>query len=140
MCRPEPGSESWGQRIPVRKIIRHDVGAIHGSGTYGVNDPGSTVPGWGVDGGPKIEEEDSGNTATVKVVCGVIFRRNHIDISTDDPHADGAGDTTDEKKFPATELIDKEKQPDKRHNGLDHTEDASHQIDSVGLDTNALYM
>ena len=69
----------------------------------------------------------------------VILGCNNVDISTNDPHADGAGDTTDEKKVPPTELIDKEKQPDKRHDSLDNTEDTSHQVDSVRLDTNALY-
>lgn len=105
---------------------------------FRVDDPGGTVPGRGVDSSPKVEEDDSGNTATVERAGGVVLRCNHVDIRANDPHADGAGDTTDKKKVPATELIDKEQQPDKRHNGLDHTKDTGHQVDSVRLNANAL--
>lgn len=106
---------------------------------FRIDDPGGTVPGRSVDSSPEVKEEDSGNTATVEGAGGVVLGCDHVDISTNDPHADGTGDTTNKQKVPATELIDKEQQPDERHNGLDHTEDTGHQVDSVRLDTNALH-
>lgn len=74
------------------------------------------------------------------MVGRVVFGCNHVDISTNDPHANGAGDTTYKKQVPPTELIDKEQQPYKGHDGLDDTEDTSHQIDSIRLNTNTLYI
>lgn len=119
-------------------------GAGLGEGTevgvkeLGVDDPGSTVPGGGVDSGPEVEEEDGGNTTSVQgcdvVLCGL----DNVDVGTDDPHADRTCDGTNEQKLAATELVDQEQQPDNSHNSLDDTEDTSHNVDSVGLDTQRL--
>jgi hypothetical protein len=72
------------------------------------------------------------------MVTGIFRGLHNIDVCTNDPHADGAGDTTDKKKLPPSELIDKEQQPHERHEGLDHTEDTGQDVDCVGLHTDAL--
>lgn len=119
-------------------------GAGLGEGTevgvkeLGVDDPGSTVPGGGVDSSPQVEEEDSGNTTSVKGSNVVLGGLNNVDVGTDDPHANRTGDGTNEQKIAATELIDQEQQPDNSHNSLDDTENTGHNVDSVGLDTQRL--
>lgn len=106
--------------------------------TYRVDDPRGTVPGRSVHGGPQVEEENRHDTSTSQVVGGVLLWLNDIYVCTDDPHADGAGDTTDQQKLPSSELVDKEEQPHKGHDGLNHTEHAGQQVDSVLLDADTL--
>jgi hypothetical protein len=103
--------------------------------THGVDDPGGTVPGGGVDSSPEVEEEDSGNTTTIQVRARVVFGLDDTNVGTDDPHTDRAGDTTDKEKVSASELINKEQKPHERHDSLDNTEDTGHKVDSVGVDT-----
>lgn len=116
-------------------------GAGLGEGTevgveeLGVDNPGSTVPGGGVDSGPQVEEEDSGNTTSVQRSDVVLGGLNNVDVGSDDPHTNRTGDGTNEQKLAATELIDQEQQPDDSHNSLDDTENTGHNVDSVGLDT-----
>lgn len=119
-------------------------GAGLGEGTevgvkeFGVDDPGSTVPGGGVDRGPEVEEEDSGNTTSVQGGDVVLCWLNNVDVGTDDPHTERTCDGTNEQKLAATELIDQEQQPNNSHNSLDDTEDTSHNVDSVCLNTQRL--
>lgn len=63
--------------------------------TYGVDDPRSTVPGGSVHGGPQIEEENRHYAGAGQVVGGILLWFDDVDVCTDDPHADRAGDTTD---------------------------------------------
>lgn len=105
--------------------------------TYRIDDPRGTVPGGGVDSGPEVEEDDGSDATASQVVLRVLGWLNDADVASDDPHAEGTGDGTDEKKLSSSELIDEEEKPDKGHNGLDNTEDTSHQVDSVALNTDA---
>lgn len=106
--------------------------------TYRVDNPGGTVPGGSVDGSPQVEEEDGGDTAAVQVGDVVLGRLDDVDVGTDDPHADGASDGTNEQQLSATELVNKEEQPDDGHEGLDDTENTSQDVNSVRLDTEGL--
>ena len=72
------------------------------------------------------------------MVARVVRRVHDVDVCTNDPHADGTGKATDQKKLPSSELIDKEQQPDDRHDGLDDTEDTSQDVSGVGLHTDTL--
>jgi hypothetical protein len=107
-------------------------------GTYRVDDPGGTVPGRSVDRSPQIEEENSGDTTTVKGVGGMIGWVHDVDVGTNNPHADRAGDSTNEEKLTSAQLINQEEQPDEGHDGLDDSEDTSHNANSVAGNPNAL--
>lgn len=137
------GCEGLGQRteagleeflLHISESLEH---SIYGE-THRIDDPWSTVPGGCVDSSPHIEEEDCGNATTVEVVARVVRRVHDVDVCTNDPHTDGTGNTTDQKKLPSSELIDKEQQPDDRHNSLDDTEDTSQDVAGVGLHTDTL--
>jgi len=103
---------------------------------FGVDNPGGTVPGRGVDSSPQVEEEDSGDTTTIKGSTGVVLRLDDTNVSTDDPHANGAGHSTTKKQVSSSDLINKEEEPNEGHDSLDHTEDTGHQVHGVVVDTN----
>ena len=63
---------------------------------------------------------------------------DNIDVSADNPHADGTGDSTNEEEFSPAELIDQEKKPDNGHDSFDDTENTGHDIHSVRSDTKTL--
>lgn len=111
-------------------------GAEVGVEELGVNDPGGTVPGWGVDGSPQVEEENSSDTSAVKRGGRVFLGLHDADVGTNDPHADRSGHGTTEEQVASTNLVDKEEEPHESHNGLDHTEDTGHQVGSLAVNTN----
>lgn len=116
------GSLSQGTEVGVEEL--------------GVNNPRGTVPGGGIDSSPQVEEEDGCDTSTIEGGTGVVLGLDNTDVGTDDPHANGSGHGTTEKQVTSSDLIDKEEEPHKGHNSLDHTEDTGHQVHSVAVDTN----
>lgn len=65
--------------------------------TYRVDDPWSTVPRRGIHSGPHVEKEDGSNTTTSQGLLRMLGGFDDVDVSTNNPHADGTGDTTDEQ-------------------------------------------
>ena len=107
--------------------------------TYRVENPGSTVPGRGVEDGPQVEEEHGRNTTTVHMGLGVLGRFGDLDVCADDPQADGATGGTDQEQVAATDAINEVQQPHESDDGLDDTEDTGSQKGGVGAsDTNTL--
>ena len=104
---------------------------------YRVKNPWGTVPGWGVEDCPQVEEEHGGNTTTGQAVAVVLLRLGDLDVGTDNPQADRATGSTDQQQVTATDLVDQPKKPDESHYGFDDTEDSGGEQTSVGtLDTN----
>ena len=68
----------------------------------------------------------------------MLGRLDDVDVGTDDPHANGSSDSTNEQQLSATKLVNQEEQPDDGHESLDDTENTSQDVDSVGLDTEGL--
>lgn len=72
------------------------------------------------------------------MILGVLRRLDDADIRADDPHADGAGDGTNQQKLASSKLIDQEQQPDEGHDSLDDTENAGHQVHGIRINANTL--
>lgn len=77
--------------------------------TYRVDNPWSTVPGRGINSGPHVEKEDGSNTATSQSLLRMLGRFDDVDVSTNNPHANRTGDTTNEQQLPSSKLVNKEK-------------------------------
>lgn len=143
--QPVAGSGAGlGQRteVGVEEFLFETVSTssnVGGSkGTDRVDDPRGTVPGGSVHRSPQIEKEDSGDTTTVQRVGGVIGWVHDIDVGTNNPHADGTGNSTNEEQLTSSQLINQEEQPDEGHGGLDNSEDTSHNANGVAGNANAL--
>jgi len=108
--------------------------------TYRVKDPRSTVPGWGIKDGPQVKEKHGHDTTAIHLWLGVIFRVCDLDIRTDNPHADGATNRTDQKKITATDAINQIQQPNKSDNCLDYAKDTGGEQTVVSLNTDRLKM
>lgn len=107
--------------------------------TYRVENPWGTVPGRGVEDGPQVEEEHSGNTTTVHLGLGVLGRLGDLDVCADNPQADGATSGTDQEQVTATDAINEVQQPHEGDDSLDDTEDTGSQKGGVGTsDTDTL--
>lgn len=104
--------------------------------TYGIDNPGSTIPGRSVDCSPQVEEDNGRNASTIQRCAGVIFGLDNTDVGTDDPHTDRSSHSTDKEQIAPSELINQEQEPHEGHNGLNNTEDTGHQVNGVGVDTN----
>lgn len=107
--------------------------------TYRVDDPRGTVPGGSVHRSPQVEEEDSRNTATVQSAGGMIGWIHDVDVGANNPHADRASDSTNEKKLTSAQLVNQEEQPDEGHDCFDNSENTSHDANSVTSNANALW-
>lgn len=100
--------------------------------TYRVENPGSTVPGRGIEDGPQVEEEHGSNTTAIHGGLGVIGWLGNLDVRTNDPQADGTANSTDQEQVTATDVINEIQQPNEGNYGLDNTEDTGGQKTSVG--------
>lgn len=56
---------------------------------------------------------------------------NSLRDTYNDPHAYRTAESTDHEQVSSSKSVDQEEEPDERHDGLDHTEDASGQERSV---------
>lgn len=106
--------------------------------TYRVDDPWGSVPSGRVHCSPHVEEKDSRDTTAVQRAGGMCGWVHDVDVGANHPHADRAGDSTNEKKLTSAQLVNQEKQPDKGHDGFDNAEDTSHNANSARSNTNAL--
>lgn len=105
--------------------------------TYGVENPGGAVPGWGVERRPQIEEEHGGNATTAHVLCGILRRLNDLDVCADDPHADGAANGANHQKVASTDAIDQVQEPYESDGRFDDTEQTrTEQVGVFAVDTN----
>lgn len=98
---------------------------------FGVDDPGSAVPGWCVENGPQVEEEDRGNTAGRQLVRFTRGSACNLNVRADNPHADGTASGTDHKELGAAQMIDQVHQPDNGYNCFDDAEETSGEKASV---------
>lgn len=136
------GSEAGNEEVPepVRRGgtslgERTHVGVEH----FRVENPGGTVPGWGVEDGPEIEEEHGCDAAAVHVGLRVRGGVGDLDVGTDDPETDGTTKSTDQEQVATTDTVNQVQKPDKGNDSLDDTEDTGGEHASVGTsDTNAL--
>lgn len=104
---------------------------------YRVENPGGSVPGWGIEDSPQVEEEHGCNTTASQAIALVVLRLRNLDVRADDPQADGATCGTDQEQVSATDLVDQPEQPDKGHDRLHDAEDSGGEQTGVGtLDTN----
>lgn len=107
--------------------------------THRVEDPRGSVPGRGIEDGPQVEECHGHDTAAVHVWLGVILWSCNFDVCADNPHADGATGTTDQKQVATTDAVDQVQQPDESDNCLDYAENTGGEQTVVSLDTNSLW-
>ena len=87
-----------------------------------VDDPWSTVPRWGVEGGPQVEEKDRRYTSRGQRSVRVGASAGNVDVCSDVPHAQAPANGTDHQELATAEVIDEEEQPDKRERGLHNSE------------------
>lgn len=106
--------------------------------TYRVDDPRCTIPGGRVNSRPEVEEHNSSDTTASQMVLWIFGRVDDVDVCAQNPHADGACDTTDQKQLASTKLINQEQKPDESHDGFDDAKDTRHYVDCITLNTNAL--
>jgi hypothetical protein len=101
-----------------------------------VENPGCTVPRRCVESGPEVEEEDSCDTTGGKggalSSSDLGFVVGDLDVSTDEVHAESTATSTNHEKVSATDVIDKNENPDKGNSRLDNAKDTSGKEASVG--------
>lgn len=99
---------------------------------YRVEDPGGSVPGGGIEDGPKVEEEHGCDTAAAEAVAFIVLWLGDLDVRTDNPETDGTTCGTDEEKVTATDVVDQPEEPNEGYNGLYNTEDTGGKETGVG--------
>jgi hypothetical protein len=99
---------------------------------YRIEDPRGSVPSWGIEDGPQVEEEHGCDTAAAEAVAGVLLWFGDLDVCTDDPETDGTTCGADEEEVTATDVVDEPEEPDKGYHGLYDTEDSSGEETGVG--------
>jgi len=92
---------------------------------FRVDNPGSTVPGDGVESGPKVEEEHAGDSSGRKVSSRDGRDVGSSEVTSNDIHRDGTTDRSDEKNSTTSKVINDEEAPNEGENSLDDTEDTS---------------
>ena len=86
------GCEARDDEVPEPVVCRSEC-LTQGAGLLAVHlrvdDPWSTVPRRGVEGGPEVEEEDCADTAGGEFARGVLVVRwvSDLDVGSDVPHA-----------------------------------------------------
>jgi hypothetical protein len=97
-----------------------------------VDNPWRAVPGVDVDGCPEVYHEDGSNAFRRQRRGSWCIRLHTIgDKGTDDEHCHRATDGSEDQKLTTAPLVDKNRQPEDGHNGLDHAEQTGRQIDGV---------
>lgn len=138
-------SESRDDKVP-KPVVGSSRCLSQASGVHiehlRVEDPWCAVPRWSVEGSPKVEEEHGGDTTRAQV--GTCTRGGSLncggrDVSSQNPHADGATEGTSHEQVPATKVVDHEKHPKEGEDSFNDTENSSGQEPSVSaLNTNCL--
>ena len=104
---------------------------------YRVENPGSTVPGRGIEYRPQVEEEHGCDTTAAQGVTIVLFGFGDLDVRADNPQTHGTTSCANQQQVTATNVINQPKQPDESHHSLHYAEDSSGKQTSVGtLNTN----
>lgn len=111
---PEPIARCCGSLAETASVVVED---------FTVDDPGRTVPRRRVEDGPQVEEEDRGDAARGQRGGGVRVDTGMENVTADDPHAHRTADGTDHQQLSASEVVDKDQDPDDGEYSLDHTED-----------------
>lgn len=106
---------------------------------YRVEDPGCSVPSRRVESCPEVEEEHRSDTTAIDVWLGVFRWLRYLDISTNDPHTNGAAERANQKKIAAANAVNEPKKPEPCYDKFDDSEDTSREKTRVGpSDTDAL--
>lgn len=104
---------------------------------YRVENPGGTVPSWGIEYRPQVEEEHCCDTTATQGVTFVIFGLGDLDVRADNPQTNGTTCCTNQQQVTATNVINQPKQPNESHHSLHYTEDSGGEQTSVcTLNTN----
>lgn len=112
---------------------------VCGKVTYRVEYPWRTVPSWGIEDSPQVEEEHGSNTTAIHTLLLPGFRIGHLDICPNHPQADRATQTPDKKKHPSSHTINQVEKPDECRDRLDDTKNTgSKQSAVVAFQANTL--
>ena len=108
-----------------------------GGGAYRVEDPRGTIPSWGIEDRPQVEEKHGCDSTAAQGVTLVIFGLSDLDVRADNPQANGTTCCANQQQVTATDVINQPKQPNESHHGLHYSEDSSGEQTCVGtLDAN----
>jgi len=98
---------------------------------FRVHDPGGSVPRRGIECRPKVKEEDGRDTGRRNAISRVVRRVGHLDVSSDDPHADSAAQGAEHEQISSSKVVDHVEQPEYGENRLHHAKEARREEASV---------
>ena len=131
------GSEAGNDEVP-EPVVRSGESLCESTDVLvehlGVVDPWGTIPRWRVEDGPQVEECHGADTTVAEGLRDVLRGVSYSDVAADVPHAERATDSSVHEQVAASELVNKDEEPEKCDDGLDDAENASCEKRGGGTD------